>query len=35
MNGIGATLILIIISYFIIKYAVRDGIIEAYKHINK
>lgn len=34
MNGIGAALIIIVISYFVIKYAVKNGIIEAHKHIN-
>lgn len=34
MNGIGTIIILLVVSYFIIKYAVKHGIIEAYKHIK-
>lgn len=35
MNEIGAAIIILTIFYFIIKYAVKNAIIEAYKNIKK
>lgn len=34
MSGLGTALIICVPAYFIIKYAVKNGIIEAYKNIN-
>lgn len=35
MNGIGTLLIGLVALYYIVKYAVRNGIIDAHKKINK
>ncbi len=34
MSGIGAAIIILACLYFVIKYAVKSAIIEAYKNIN-
>lgn len=34
MNGVAGAIIVLVIAYFVIKNAVKNGIIEAYKHIK-